>query len=104
MKKYGRWLFYAGVDNLAKDQKKIYAFEAQREEERKRARASAVKRESHGTSARLDSATHKGRMSQVHLGAQFEGTATIAELGNEASKDDYNVHSNATTSPVGHLI
>ena len=27
MKKYGRWLFYAGVDHLAKDQKKVYAFE-----------------------------------------------------------------------------
>ena len=27
MKKYGRWLFYAGVEHLSKDQKKVYAFE-----------------------------------------------------------------------------
>lgn len=63
MKKYGRWLFYAGVEHLTKDQKKVYAFEKQREEERKRAKASAAKRGSPGISARLDSSGHKGRQS-----------------------------------------
>jgi len=65
MKKYGRWLFYAGVEHLTKDQKKVYAFEKQREEERKRAKASVTQWESPGISARLDSAGQKGRQSQV---------------------------------------
>jgi len=37
MKKYGRWLFYEGVDHLPKDKKKVYHFEKLKQAERKRA-------------------------------------------------------------------
>ena len=35
MKKYGRWLFFNGVDHLPSEQKKVYAHEKAKEAERK---------------------------------------------------------------------
>ena len=35
MKKYGRWLFFNGVDYLPSDQKKVYAHERAKDAERK---------------------------------------------------------------------
>ena len=86
MKKYGRFLFYAGVEHLAKDEKKVYAFEKRREAEKKRAKASAAKR-AQRRSPRVDSGTRQGSVSPMRQ----EATRTHEETAKEVSKDDYHV-------------
>ena len=72
MKKYGRWLMYSGLENLPKDQKRIYH----------------LKRESNNASptkdaeaALLGSAKRDSALSLVKAGP-------IEELGNEGSREE----------------
>jgi hypothetical protein len=81
MKKYGRWLFFDGVDHLPGDKKKVYAFEKIKEEERKRRDASNSKKKSLMPN---DSDVHRKSNLSTHL-RQFTGP--IEEL-NENSRDD----------------
>ena len=85
MKKYGRFLFYAGVEHLAKDEKKVYAFEKRRDADKRRATASAAKREQR-RSPRADSTL----LSSVSPMRQ-DPTRTYDEAAKEVSKDDYHV-------------